>query len=198
MAKGLTERQRSVLEHIIDFQKQNGFPPTIRELGDALGIKSLRGVTVHLDALALKGFLTRARSARSIRITAPDPRGSHHGPGQEVGVPLPLVKDPAPGAGAAAPSEAQVERYVCVPEELAALATPAGFVIRVGAAGVPGEPIVPGDLVLIRPQQSPAAPGELVAVDVGGGIGIRRARAEGGGAAGTAVLGRVVGLLRRY
>ena len=86
MAKGLTDKQRNILEYLIDFQKQNGFAPTIREIGDAFGIGSLRGVTNYLDALEHKGFITRSRAARSIRITAPDPHG-------------PDALNPAEGAG---------------------------------------------------------------------------------------------------
>jgi repressor LexA len=73
MAKGLTDKQRRILEFIIDFQKENGFPPTIREIGDTFAIGSLRGVTVHLDALKRKGFLSRDRTSRSIRITGAGP-----------------------------------------------------------------------------------------------------------------------------
>lgn len=189
MAKGLTEKQRKILEHIIDFQRENGFPPTIRELGEAFGIGSLRGVTVHLDALVRKGYITRGRTSRSIRITAPDPRDPTRVGGRETVARLPLVTD------LPADADAQIERYVLVPEELATPATPAGFVLRVGAAGISGEPIVPGDLVVIRPQDT-AATGDIAAVRLNGGLGIRRV-ANGAGAGGE-VVGRVVGLLRRY
>ena len=69
MAKGLTDKQRRILEFIIDFQKEQGFPPTIRELCTQFEIGSLRGVTVHLEALEKKGFITRSRTSRSIRIS---------------------------------------------------------------------------------------------------------------------------------
>jgi len=187
MAKGLTEKQRKILEYVIDFQKENGFPPTIRELGEAFGIGSLRGVTVHLDALVRKGFITRGRTSRSIRITAPDPRDPGHGGSRETFARLPLVTD------LPADADPQIERYVLVPEELATPATAAGFVIRVGAAGIAGEPIVPGDLVVIRPQETAAA-GDIAAIRLDGGLGVRRV----GNGAGTDVVGRVVGLLRRY
>jgi repressor LexA len=191
MAKGLTEKQRNILEHIIDFQKENGFPPTIREIGDTFGIGSLRGVTVHLDALVRKGFITRGRTSRSIRITAPDPRDPHNALGRESAVRLPLVTDLPPDT--LSPTEAQIERYVSVPDELASPATAEGFVIRVGAAGVAGELIVPGDLVVIRPQETSTV-NDLVAVRLNGGLGIRRATVEGA----EVVVGRVVGLIRRY
>ena len=68
MAKQLTKRQHTVLETIRDWIRQRGYPPTIRELGRLLGIKSLRGVTTHLDAIAKKGYLKREPRARSISL----------------------------------------------------------------------------------------------------------------------------------
>lgn len=196
MAKGLTEKQRKILEYIIDFQKENGFPPTIRELGDAFDIGSLRGVTVHLDALVRKGFMTRERTSRSIRITAPDPRdptgggGAGSGRKTETAVRLPLVREMA--SGEKVPTESMIERYVSVPEELATPATEEGFVLRVGATGVYNEPILPGDLIVVRPQAM-ATQGELVAVRSRGDIAVCRASGEEAD-----IIGRVVGLIRRY
>lgn len=194
MAKGLTEKQRKILEYIIDFQKENGFPPTIRELGDAFAIGSLRGVTVHLDALVRKGYMTRERTSRSIRITGPDPRDPSTVGGAsrktETATRLPLVREIA--TGEKLPTESLIERHVGVPEELAAPATEDGFVIRVGATGVYGEPVLPGDLIVVRPQSN-AAPGELIAVRSHSDIGVCRATGEEAD-----ILGRVVGLIRRY
>ena len=68
MAKQLTNRQHTVLNTIRAWIRERGYPPTIRELGAALGIKSLRGVTTHLDAIAKKGFLKREPRARSISL----------------------------------------------------------------------------------------------------------------------------------
>lgn len=56
---GLTDRQKKVLAFIETHIKQHGFPPTIREIGLHLGIKSTNGVNDHLNALQKKGFLTR-------------------------------------------------------------------------------------------------------------------------------------------
>lgn len=55
----LTRRQEEVLRYIARYVDERGFPPTIREMGDALEITSLRGVTVHLDALQRKGYVRR-------------------------------------------------------------------------------------------------------------------------------------------
>ena len=68
MAKKLTTRQQTVLDVIKQWIRTRGYPPTIREMGKQLGIKSLRGVTTHLDAIAKKGFLRREPRARSISL----------------------------------------------------------------------------------------------------------------------------------
>ena len=72
MAHDLTQRQQRVVETIQAWIKEHGLPPTIRELGKQLGIKSLRGVTTHLDALVRKGRLVRRRGARGIRVLMDD------------------------------------------------------------------------------------------------------------------------------
>ena len=228
MAKGLTEKQRKILEFIIDFQKENGFPPTIRELGDAFAIGSLRGVTVHLDALVRKGFMTRERTSRSIRITAPDPRdesaqdtpvtgvGTVRNAKGETYVRLPLARRSSgwhlDASVAITGDELQlhdeVERFIALPEEVAGSASGNGYVIRVGATGVYGEPIVPGDLLIVRPQQS-TTPGELAVTLNQGDVSFVRteaidsAPASSGGSetqtvTGPEVIGRVVGLIRHY
>ena len=76
MAKELTARQREVLDAIRNYAWERGYPPSIRELGKLLGIKSLRGVTIHLDALQKKGWIERESTSRSIRILAPVPAGA--------------------------------------------------------------------------------------------------------------------------
>lgn len=65
----LTERQKTVLGYIDSHIKQHGFPPTIREIGLHLGIKSTNGVNDHLNALQKKGFLTRAEGkSRTLQL----------------------------------------------------------------------------------------------------------------------------------
>jgi repressor LexA len=228
MAKGLTEKQRKILEFIIDFQKENGFPPTIRELGDAFAIGSLRGVTVHLDALVCKGYMTRERTSRSIRITAPDPRDVPASDAPASGtslartvksdacIRLPLARRSGGWhidastiiTGEKLQVNDEVERYIALPEEVAGSASGNGYVIRVGATGVYGEPIVPGDLLIVRPQQS-AVPGELAVTISQGDLNISRAESAdyspspSGGqeipvTSSSDVIGRVVGLIRYY
>ena len=57
--KELTTRQRQVLDFISDYICDRGYPPTIREIGDHMGIKSTNGVSEHLETLWKKGYLVR-------------------------------------------------------------------------------------------------------------------------------------------
>ncbi len=57
--KDLTARQREVLDFVAKHIDTRGFPPTIREIGAALGIESTNGVDDHLCALVVKGFIRR-------------------------------------------------------------------------------------------------------------------------------------------
>lgn len=66
---GITERQREVLDHIRAFLDGHGYPPTIRELRNLLGIGSTNAVVCHLKALEKKGYLVRNRTvARGLKI----------------------------------------------------------------------------------------------------------------------------------
>jgi len=65
----LTDRQREVLALIASEIERNGYPPTIRELGARLGIRSTNGVTDHIKALERKGFLSREdKKSRSLKL----------------------------------------------------------------------------------------------------------------------------------
>jgi REP element-mobilizing transposase RayT/DNA-binding MarR family transcriptional regulator len=70
--KPLTSQQQKVLAFVSQFLEQQGFPPTLREIGDAIGLVNVNGVRGHLSALEKKGYITRAREkARSIQIVHP-------------------------------------------------------------------------------------------------------------------------------
>src|ERR1700730_8625917 len=59
MAEPLTERQQKILSFIKRSIQEQGYPPTIREIGEAFGIRSTNGVNDHLKALERKGYLLR-------------------------------------------------------------------------------------------------------------------------------------------
>lgn len=67
----LTPRQKEIYEFIRDKIENRGYPPTVREIGGAFGIKSTNGVMCHLAALAEKGCIERDRGTwRGIRLVA--------------------------------------------------------------------------------------------------------------------------------
>ncbi len=67
--KGLSERQEQILQFIREFTREEGSPPTLREIGSAVGISSTSVVDYNLNALAKKGYLTRnPHVSRGIRI----------------------------------------------------------------------------------------------------------------------------------
>lgn len=72
--QGLTERQRQILEFITKRIGEQGYPPTIREIGEEMGIRSTNGVNDHLKALERKGFLKReVLKSRALRpVSASD------------------------------------------------------------------------------------------------------------------------------
>ena len=69
MKNTLTERQTDILTFIHQFREENGYPPTLREIGKKFGISSTFGVKRHLEALVKKGFLTiESNASRGINL----------------------------------------------------------------------------------------------------------------------------------
>jgi repressor LexA len=205
MAKGLTTRQEAILQFVLEYVQEIGYPPSIREIGDKFKIGSLRGVTVHLDALKKKGYIERSNTPRSIRIIHPA-----YQTGQRVTM-LPLLGQIA--AGAPILADEHVEDLVPVPSEMVRNIAGA-YLLRVRGDSMSGEGINPRDLVVVKPQET-ANHGDLVAVLLGDEATVKRIHYDKGGVRLMAsnpaydpilvtaedsprVLGRVVGLLRDY
>jgi repressor LexA len=169
MAKQLTKRQHTVLETIREWIRERGYPPTIRELGQRLGIKSLRGVTTHLDAIAKKGFLKREPRARSISlldIMAPF----------EQALRVPVVGRIR--AGTPVLAQEQVEGYVVVDGGWLGVAVSvegAGshFALKVQGDSMINAGILNGDHVIVR-QQPTAENGDIVVALLGEEATIKR------------------------
>jgi repressor LexA len=89
--QGLTQRQQMVLDFIRSSIVDRGYPPTLREIGARMGIRSTNGVNDHLRALERKGYLTREdMKSRALRPTNLDTHGSNgaHGGNGSNGTPL--------------------------------------------------------------------------------------------------------------
>lgn len=204
MARGLTQRQEEILRFVVEYTQDSGFPPSIREIGQRFGIGSLRGVTVHLDALEKKGYIERANTPRSIKVIHPAFQS------QSQVIMLPLLGEIA--AGAPILAEEYIEDMIPVPIQMVRTIRNA-YVLRVRGDSMTGEGINPRDLVIIKPQET-ANHGELVAVLVDSEATVKRIHFAGPElkliasnpaydpiivpADEARILGRVIGLLRDY
>ncbi|HEV8664051.1 MAG TPA: transcriptional repressor LexA [Candidatus Methylomirabilis sp.] len=153
MAQGLTPRQREVLEFIKRFLEEQGYPPTVREIGRHFGFVP-RSVFDHLKALERKGYLKReATKSRSLQITDPAFPGRRLPRPREV----PIVGRVAAGRPLLAVEN--LEGAVPLPMEW----TNGGevFLLRVQGDSMVGAHILSGDLALVRRQES-AENGDIV------------------------------------
>lgn len=204
MAKGLTKRQQLILQYILDYVQKEGYPPSIREIGRDFDIGSLRGVTVHLDALERKGFISRSNTPRSIKVVHPSYQASNR-----VSM-LPLLGSIA--AGIPIQAQEHVEDLIPVPSEMVRNVEGA-FLLRVKGDSMSGEGIMPRDLVVIKPQRT-ANHGELVAALLGDEATVKRIHFSTEGVKlmpsnpayqpipvnreDSHIIGKVVGLIRDY
>lgn len=163
MAKQLTARQRQVLDTIRSFMVDKGYGPSIRELGAILSIGSLRGVTIHLDALEKKGWISRENKSRSIRIL-----GHSVGPSQMRSVPLLGTIS----AGLPLLAVENVESYISVPGSLGSESDEL-FALKVRGDSMIDDHIVDGDIIVVRKQAS-AEHGQIVAALIGEEATVKR------------------------
>ena len=170
MAKELTEKQRRVIEVIQQWIKDHGFPPTIREMGKQLNIKSLRGVTTHLDAIAKKGYLTRQRGARGIRLLI---QSAAETVDQAIRVPI-LGRI---AAGSPLLAEENLDGQLVLDALILGRMNPDSptrhFALRVQGTSMQGAGILDGDYVVVR-QQPKAENGEVVAALLGDEATVKR------------------------
>ncbi len=140
LTKELTARQRELLEFIERFTAEEGYPPTIVEMGRAMGIRSKNGVNDHLIALQRKGYITRSSRARSIRVL----RGVDVRP-VPAAARVPLLGRVA--AGEPVISDQYIEGYEPVTPELA---EGTSFALKVEGDSMVDDGILPGDTVIVR------------------------------------------------
>jgi len=158
MAKGLTKRQDSILRFIIESIRDDGYPPTIAEIGSEFGITSTNGVNDHLLALEKKGYIERSSKARGIHVTSKAAAGLY----QNDTAMLPVVGYVA--AGSPILAEEHVESYVPV---AAHLGNENGFCLRVQGDSMIEDGIFEGDLVIVNPQRLPRK-GEIIVALIDG------------------------------
>ncbi|MGD9991341.1 transcriptional repressor LexA [Pseudonocardia sp.] len=213
----LTPRQRKVLEVIRDWVDRFGYPPSVREIGDAVGLTSTSSVHHQLRTLERKGYLRRdPNRTRAVDVRSPedisdgsadtrtDPaaeRDEHPAPAY-----VPLLGNIA--AGGPILAEQAVESVFPLPREIVGEGTL--FLLNVRGDSMVEAAITDGDWVVVR-QQPVAEQGEIVAAMIDGEATVKTFRRRDGHVwlmpANSAydpipgddasILGRVVAVLRR-
>ena len=162
----LTARQQQILEVVDAHLVRHGYPPTVREIGEAVGLTSSSTVHAHLANLERLGHLRRdPTKPRALGIVGRDtPRPSRRRVAERPGIRmLPLLGQIA--AGAPTLAEQHVEEEIAVPEMLTASGE--NFLLKVRGESMIDAGILDGDFVVIR-RQSSCADGEIVAALVDG------------------------------
>ncbi len=211
----LTSRQREVLETLCQWLQDHGYPPSIRELGEILGLSSTRSVHDHLSALERKGYIRRHRDrSRAIEILrepgesnlplVPRPQNSRH-------VTVPIVGEVA--AGSPILAEEMIEGELDLDATL--VPDPRCYLLRVRGESMIEAHVCDGDLILIRPQLE-ARSGEIVVALIEDSVTLKRyyrregfveLKPENGQMASilltpemgpSMILGKLIAVIRRY
>jgi repressor LexA len=153
----VTDRQRAILDYLRGFVDEHGYPPTVREIGEAVGLRSPSTVHAHLAQLERAGLLRRdPTKPRALELTDRRRDGAAAEAPADVHR-LPLVGEIA--AGGPLLAEQNVEDYVSVPEPLAKGGEE--FVLRVKGDSMVNAGILDGDYVVVQRTQD-ARDGEIV------------------------------------
>ena len=204
----LTSRQKEILDYMESFTQELGYPPTVREICKATGLRSPRSVSQHLQALERKGWIARGRDkSRAIRFL--------HKPVGLAGTALPenVVSLPLKGKSAVGSIVTNDGCEVTYTMDKNLFDGGKDFIMRVEGDCLVGAQIVEGDLVVVDPEVQ-ADDGDIVVAAIGERTAVRRYQVRNGGALlssgngsghidlsmhpnSVRVLGKVVGLIRK-
>ena len=202
----LTKRQQEIFDFIKRYSASNGYPPTVRDIGKAVGLASSSTVHAHLANLERIGLLRRdPTKPRAIELLDRAAAGVQAGVQAFVRPGLPLIGQVA--AGQPILAEENIEEYIQTPS--IAGGDDGEYLLRVRGESMKDIGIMEGDLVVVRPQQH-ASDGEIVVALVGEEATVKRffqeadhVRLQPENAAmepirtrDVQILGRVVGLMR--
>jgi repressor LexA len=162
----LSPRQREILEFVNSHVDANGYPPTVREIGQAVGLTSPSTVHAHLARLESSGLIRRDPTKPRALEVIEGGRARERAAVAAVAAPsrstmLPLMGDVAAGSGLVA--DEQIEDMVAVPEQLCA---DADFLLTVKGDSMINAGILDGDFVVVR-KQDDARNGEIVVALMG-------------------------------
>ncbi|MHB9036767.1 MAG: transcriptional repressor LexA [Armatimonadota bacterium] len=203
MEKELTHRQRQILQYIVQHTEVHGYPPTVREIGEAVSLSSSSTVHAHLKGLEQAGLIRRdAVLTRAIRVVAGNTNSIK--PRQVAN--LPVIGRVA--AGRPLLAYENVEDTFPVPNEF--LAGGDGFMLLVKGESMVEDGIMDGDYVIVR-RQDAAENGDTVVAMVEDEATVKRIFKESGRVRlqpanssmepmyydNVDIIGKVVGLIRR-
>jgi len=167
-ASGLTPRQRKVLEVIRSAVERQGYPPSMREIGDAVGLTSPSSVAHQLATLERKGYIRRdPNRPRAIEVRGPDPSEGYDATGEGDARPSPTYVPVVGRIAAGGPilAEQAVEDVFPLPRQV--VGDGDLFLLKVVGDSMVDAAICYGDWVVVRRQQV-AESGEIVAAMIDG------------------------------
>ncbi len=161
----LTERQTKILDYIRYVTKVRNYPPSVREIGEAVGLSSSSTVHNHLNQLERRGLIKRDPSkSRTVQLV----QDADIDQKRRNAVSVPIVGNVA--AGTPILAEQNIEDHVLLSPELA---KDGYFLLRVRGDSMINAGIFDGDLVLVRPQHE-ASNGSIVVALVDGDATVKR------------------------
>lgn len=206
MDRELSQRQRQILQYIVHHTDKHGYPPTVREIGEAVSLSSSSTVHAHLKALEHAGLIRRdAVLTRAIRVVTDRAQSEAHQEPKRV-VSLPLVGRVAAGTPLLAVED--IEDTFPVPRDF--LSGGDGFMLRVKGESMVDDGIRSGDFVIVR-RQNVAENGDTIVAMVEDEATVKRFYKENGKVRlqpanqsmrpmiydSVDIVGKVVGLIRR-
>lgn len=197
-----TERQQRILEVIREFTAAQGYPPSVREIGERVGLSSSSTIHAHLKTLERHGLISRdPTKPRALRSDL-----TPHAARPETVV-MPVVGKVA--AGVPITAQENIEDEFVLPASFAPRSSDA-FMLRVQGDSMVDAAILDGDLIVVRPQRN-ADNGEIVVAMVDGEATVKRFYKEAGRvrlqpenpsmapiyATDVTIVGRVTGVVRK-
>ena len=188
----LTDKQRQVYEFLRDFQRRNGYPPSVREIANAVRLSSTSTVQLHLNTLERLGYISRS-DGKMRSITLSEPEGVPILGTVAAGEPILAVED---ALGYLPWGEGNADEY---------------FALKIRGESMINAGILDGDMVVVKRQQT-AKNGEIVIALIEDGATCKRFRRSAGkvwllpenddyepiDGTGAEILGRVTAVIRTY
>ncbi|MCJ1713658.1 transcriptional repressor LexA [Microbacterium sp. M1A1_1b] len=157
--KPLTAKQQAILDAIRASIASRGYPPSMREIGDAAGLSSLSSVSHQLGQLELGGWIRRdPNRPRALEVLVDEPSADIDGPDVDTTTLVPLVGRIA--AGVPITAEQHVDELIPLPRQL--VGSGDLFMLKVVGESMIDAAICDGDWVVVRSQQT-AENGDVVA-----------------------------------